>query len=111
MDILDGLALALSKKLKNSVIIGVDNLSRRKWVKNSKSDTAIPIQSISQRLKIAKKFGFKNIKFIKGDLVNSKFTENIFKKYNFDIVMHLAAQPSAPYANSSLSKAKFTFIK
>tara|TARA_B100000579_G_C22825636_1_gene852954 strand:- start:1137 stop:2279 length:1143 start_codon:yes stop_codon:yes gene_type:complete len=104
------LALALSKKFKNSVIIGVDNLSRRKWVKNFKSDTAIPIQSISQRLKIAKKFGFKNIKFIKGDLVNSKFTENIFKKYNFDIVMHLAAQPSAPYANSSLSNAKFTLL-
>ena len=32
------LALALSKKFKNSVIIGVDNLSRRKWVKNFKSN-------------------------------------------------------------------------
>ena len=31
------LALALSKKFKNSKIIGVDNLSRRKWVKFSKS--------------------------------------------------------------------------
>ncbi len=37
------LALNISKKFKKSQIIGVDNLSRRKWVKQSKSDSAIPI--------------------------------------------------------------------
>ena len=104
------LALNISKKFKKSQIIGVDNLSRRKWVKQSKSDSAIPIKSMHQRIKTAKKFGFSNIKFIKGDLSNALFTKNIFKKYDFDVVIHCASQPSAPYANSNLSNATFTLI-
>ena len=104
------LALALSKKFKNSKIIGVDNLSRRKWVKFSKSNSAIPIKNMSLRLSKAKKLGFKNIFFLKGDLTNLKFTENLFKKFKFDVVFHLAAQPSAPYANANLKGARFTMI-
>ena len=102
------LALSISKKFKKFKIIGVDNLSRRKWVKESKSDTAISIKPIKQRIKIAKNLGFRNIKFIKGDLSNANFIEALFKKFDFDIVIHCASQPSAPYANSSLYKATFT---
>ena len=102
------LALSISKRYPRCQIIGVDNLSRRKWVKNSNSDSAIPIKSMSKRLKVAKKFGFNNIKFIKGDLSIIKFTENLFKKNDFDIIIHCASQPSAPYANSNLKKAIFT---
>ena len=63
---------------------------------------------MSQRIKTAKKFGYKNIKFIKGDLVDPNFTLNLFKIHNFDIVIHLASQPSAPYANINLASATFT---
>ena len=65
-------ALALSKRYPNSHIIGVDNLSRRKWVKEINSDTAIKIYSMNERLKKAKQYGFKNLKFIKGDLTKKK---------------------------------------
>ena len=102
------LALAISKKFKNFQIIGVDNLMRRKWVKECKAVSAIPIASMKTRINTAKKVGFKNIKFIKGDLSNAYFVENLFKKYKFNIVIHLASQPSAPYANSSLKRASFT---
>ena len=57
------LALSISKKIKSSKIIGVDNLSRRKWVNESMSNSAISIKSIQKRIKTAKKFGFKNIQF------------------------------------------------
>ena len=96
------------EKFKRSKIIGVDNLSRRKWVNESMSNSAIPIKSIQNRIKTAKKFGFKNIKFVGGDITNAKFVENLFKKYKFDIVIHCASQPSAPFANSSLHSATFT---
>ena len=33
---------------------------------------------------------------------------NLFKIHNFDIVIHLASQPSAPYANINLASATFT---
>ena len=102
------LALSISKKFKNCKIIGVDNLARRKWVKISKSVSALNIKSMSQRIKTAKKFGYQNIKFIKGDLVDPNFTLNLFKIHNFDIVIHLASQPSAPYANINLASATFT---
>ena len=104
------LALAISKRFKNSKIIGVDNLQRRRWVSNVNSASAVPIKSIKQRLITAKKFGFKNISFIKGDLTNSKFTENLFKKNKFNVVIHLAAQPSAPYAGANLKNSKYTQI-
>ncbi len=102
------LALSISKHHPNSKIIGVDNLSRRKWVKFSNSDSAIPIKSMQKRLETAKRFGFQNIKFIKGDLSSMSFVESIFKNHNFDVIIHCASQPSAPYANSSLEKATFT---
>ena len=51
-------ALALSRKFKKSKIIGVDNLSRRKWVKEVGSSSAIKIHSITKRLKTAKKIWF-----------------------------------------------------
>ena len=102
------LALSISKKIKSSKIIGVDNLSRRKWVNESMSNSAISIKSIQKRIKTAKKFGFKNIQFVCGDITNAKFVENLFKKYKFDIVIHCASQPSAPFANSSLHCATFT---
>ena len=51
------LALSISKKYKKSRIIGVDNLSRRRWVKQSMSNSAITIKSIKNRIKTAKKFG------------------------------------------------------
>jgi len=44
-----------------------------------------------KRLSILKKN--KNFKFIKQDLTKNKKIETIFKKSNFDIVIHLAAQP------------------
>ena len=102
------LALSISKKYKKSKIIGVDNLSRRRWVNQSMSNSAIAIKSIKNRITTAKKFGFTNIQFVKGDISNAQFTENLFKKYKFDVVIHCAAQPSAPFANASLSKATFT---
>ena len=49
------LALGISKKFRKAKIIGVDNLSRRKWVKESKATSAIPIKSMRQRLKKCKK--------------------------------------------------------
>ena len=42
---------------------------------------------MQRRLRVAKKFGFNNIKFIKGDLSVVKFTEKLFKKYDFDIII------------------------
>ena len=69
----------LSKKYKNSKIIGFDNL-------NNFYSPAFKKKRINQ-LKKNKNFYFKKI-----DLENKKKVENIFKKNKIKIVIHLAAQ-------------------
>ena len=83
-----------------------DNLSRRKWVNESMSNSAITIKSIQKELKL-QKFGFKNIQFVNGN-VKMLIYKKIYLKNITDIVLHCASQPSAPFANSSLSRATFT---
>ena len=43
------ISMALEKYFKNSEIVGVDNLLRRKLVKKVKSESAIPISSFLER--------------------------------------------------------------
>ncbi len=70
---------------KNINIVGLDNL-------NNYYDTKLKLD----RLKIIKKLN--NFKFIKTDITNYKKLETIFKKNNFDIVYHLAAQAGVRYS-------------
>ena len=81
----------LSKYLlneKNYKIIGIDNL-------NSYYDVGLK----KDRLKILKKF--KNFKFHKLDINNKKRLSNIFQKYNFLNVIHLAAQAGVRFSISN----------
>lgn len=100
--------LAISKRYKKSKILGIDNLKRRAWVKNVNSCSANQISSIQNRIKVAKKYGYKNIRFIKGDLTNLIFVKNVINKFKPDIIIHLASQPSAPYANLNSKNCNFT---
>ncbi len=101
-------ALKLSKALPQSRIIGVDNYGRRKWVEESGSISAVPLVGMEERLAAAKEHGFTNISFIKGDLAERNFITQLFDVYQFDAVMHLAAQPSAPYSQINGERANFT---
>ena len=71
----------LCKKLletTNNQIIGVDNL-------NDYYDVSLK----EARLKMLEN---KNFTFIKGDISDKAFIDNLFKEYKFDIVVNLAAQ-------------------
>ncbi len=79
-------------------VYGIDNLSRRKNVKEMGSISALPILSIEKRIeKIKKKYGEK-ISFQKCDLLDSKKLDAILKKQKPDVIIHLAEQPSAPFS-------------
>lgn len=72
--------------LKKHKIVGLDNL-------NSYYDLDLK----KKRLKILEEKD-KNFLFIKVDLKNKKKLENIFQKFGFDIVVHLAAQAGVRYS-------------
>jgi len=101
-------ALKLSRECPESRIIGVDNLGRRKWVKESGCISAIPIQTMAERINTARACGFENISFIEGDLTDRNFVNQLYDMYRFDTIVHTAAQPSAPYAQINGERANFT---
>ncbi len=74
----------LQKKFK---VYGLDNINNY-YKKELKID----------RIKILKNFKKRKFTFIKVDLKNNKKLEYIFKKNNFDIVIHLAAQAGIRYS-------------
>jgi len=101
-------ALKLSRKFDQSRIIAVDNLARRKWVEEIGSDSAVELKSMAERIGTASKHGLQNISFIDADLADYKKTKDLVSIYNPEIVVHLAAQPSAPYSHISAEKAHYT---
>jgi nucleoside-diphosphate-sugar epimerase len=77
----------LCKKLLESTdneIIGVDNL-------NDYYDVSLK----EARLKMLDN---KSFKFVKGDISDKAFIDNLFKEYKFDIVVNLAAQAGVRYS-------------
>jgi len=101
-------ALRLSKTFPSARIIGVDNFARRRWVEASGCVSAIPIASMPDRLAAAAARGFTNISFIQGDLTDLDFVYQLIRMYRFDVVLHAAAQPSAPYSHIDGARAAFT---
>jgi nucleoside-diphosphate-sugar epimerase len=101
-------ALKLSRKFPEARIVGVDNLARREWVQECGSISAVPVHPMEERLEAAGRHGFDNIRFIPGDLTDRDFVKRLFALHAFDSILHLAAQPSAPYSQIDGERANFT---
>lgn len=80
-----GFHLAKNFLKKNFKVVGIDNINSYYSI-NLKKD----------RLKQLRKF--KNFKFFKFDLSENKKVINVFSKYNFNFVFHLAAQAGVRYS-------------
>ena len=80
-----GFSLALKLLKNNKTVYGIDNLNRYYDVNLKLS-----------RLKILRKY--KNFKFKKINICNSKVLEKIFKLQKFNYVFHLAAQAGVRYS-------------
>lgn len=101
-------ALKLSKTFPDERIIGIDNLGRRKWVEHVGGASAIPIGDVKTRLEAAEENHFDNLHFIEGDLADSDFVYQLLQRFQPEVIVHLAAQPSAPYSQISGKLASFT---
>lgn len=101
-------ALKLSKEMPEARIVGVDNIGRRRWVQECGSTTAIPILTMDERVALARNLGFSNICFIECDLTDKDSVNQLFDLYRFNVVLHVAAQPSAPYSQINGKLANYT---
>jgi len=95
-------ALRLADRLDER-IVGVDSLARRDWVEQSGSVSAVPIDDPGTRFDAAG-----NLSFVEGDLADRDFVDRILSVHQPDTVVHLAAQPSAPYSGINGERALYT---
>ena len=93
-----GWPLALHQLSLGNEVCGIDNFSRRKHIQEMNSWSAIPILSMTERIKYLKEQYGEKISFFEGDLLDAQFTNEIIKNFQPDSIVHLAEQPSAPYS-------------
>ena len=98
MDGYIGWPLCLKQLSLGNEVCGIDNFSRRKNVEEMNSHSALPILSMEERIKLLKKRYGDKVEFYEGDLLDPKFTDDVLKKFQPDVIVHLAEQPSAPYS-------------
>ncbi|RLI09272.1 NAD-dependent dehydratase [Candidatus Bathyarchaeota archaeon] len=102
-------AMKLALRFPDEVIVGVDNGFRRLWVHEVGSWSAIPIYSMDERLQAFKEvFGQENIIYRHLDLRDYDVVKKLVEEYRPRAVVHLAAQPSAPYSMLSPRHAILT---
>lgn len=101
--------LKLLEEVPECKVIGVDNMSRRKWVEEVESESAIPILSPFDREKRARKaWGKRRFVLETLDLTNPSKVRYLIRQYKPDVILHMAAQPSAPYSQIDLDHCNFT---
>jgi nucleoside-diphosphate-sugar epimerase len=101
-------ALRVAERTDERVVI-VDNLARRRWVEEVGSRSAVPVAGVDERLAAAREVhGLGNLSFVEGDLAERSFVDEMLQVHEPSTVLHLAAQPSAPYANMNGERANYT---
>jgi nucleoside-diphosphate-sugar epimerase len=84
----------LYQKLKTKYdVVGVDNFSRAQWVEN-----------------VTGKYHLETCDCVNADLSKKDIVDELLKIHKPDVIIHLASQPSMPYADMSWERALFTQI-
>ena len=95
-------ALRLAEQIDER-IIGVDNFARREWVAESGSVSATRIDEPEERFKTVE-----NLSLVEGDLTDRDFVLQLLQTHEPETVLHVAAQPSAPYSAINGERALYT---
>ncbi|MEF8894627.1 NAD-dependent epimerase/dehydratase family protein [Halodesulfurarchaeum sp.] len=101
-------ALRTAERTDERVLLA-DNFARREWVENVGSRSATPVAPIEERIAAAEEvLGITNLSFVEGDLANKDFTDEVLSVHEPSVIVHAAAQPSAPYSQINGERANYT---
>ena len=103
-----GWPLALKLAKAGHEVIGVDNLSTRRFAYESGTDSVFPLPSPSERVFEAKRHLDVNIEFIIGDITVPGFLKDLIRRTRPDAIVHFAEQRSAPFSMKDEEHAVFT---
>jgi len=93
-----GWTLALKLAKLGYIVSGIDNYSRRSWVKEKGSHTVVPIESMTTRLRKAKEVLDVNINYREMDLTDRNKLREFLEEVKPESIVHYAENPSAPYS-------------
>ncbi|MCA1023190.1 NAD-dependent epimerase/dehydratase family protein [Halobacillus litoralis] len=99
-------ALYLSKQGHDVTI--VDNLVRRKYDDELRSNSVTPIATLEERVAKWKEVSGKEIKTFIGDLNHYDFLREVFRQTEPEAFVHFAEQRSAPYSMIDREHAVYT---
>ncbi len=88
-------------------ISGVDNYSRRRWVKERGSHTVVPISNMTERLHAAKEVLGLNIDFREIDIQNKEALKEFIEEIKPEAIVHYGECPSAPYSMIDFEHASY----
>lgn len=89
-------------------VYGVDSGGRRDWVEEIGAESILPISGMYRRFKVAKDFFFNRYEFVNADITDVSVLRKILGYAKPDVILHLAAQPSAPYSAIDAEHCKYT---
>ncbi|QLD90777.1 NAD-dependent epimerase/dehydratase family protein [Natronomonas salina] len=90
-------------------VVLVDNFARREWVESVGSTSAVPIGSIDERIEAAEEVhDLSNLSFVEADLTERAAVDELLSVHEPSVVVHTAAQPSAPYSQINGERANYT---
>jgi len=105
-----GWPLALRLGKRGHEVIGIDNLSTRRFSEEVGADSAFPLPKPEDRVRAAKKHLDININFYVGDVTDYNYLKEIIKRHKPDTIVHFAEQRSAPYSMKDRDHAVYTVI-
>ena len=105
-----GWPLALRLGKRGHEVIGIDNLSTRRFSEEVGADSAFPLPKPEDRVKAAKKHLNIDINFYIGDVTDYNFLKEIIKRHKPDAIVHFAEQRSAPYSMIDRDHAVYTVV-
>jgi UDP-sulfoquinovose synthase len=89
--------------------VAIDNFARRGWVESIGSTSAAPIVGMDERIEAARDVhDISNLSFVEGDLVDRTFVDQLLTVHEPRVIVHTAAQPSAPYSQLNGERANYT---
>lgn len=103
-----GWTLALWLGSLGCKVSGVDNYSRRNWVRERGAHTVVPIATMTERLHAAKEVLGININFRGIDILNQRnLLREFIEEVKPEAVVHYGECPSAPYSMIDLEHATY----
>jgi UDP-sulfoquinovose synthase len=93
-----GWSLAQHLAARGHEIAGIDDHSRRRWVAEMNSDSALPVATMAGRLQVFEETFGRELRFWEGDLKKYSLVEEAFREFEPEAVVHLGECPSAPYS-------------